>query len=81
MGALTLEVLETRLAVGMEFSTWGDARPSRVHGASTILRWTIAFPGQAPATGLSLITLAPRPASDGAWMMVQCVDVAAAAPR
>ena len=69
MGALSLEVIETRLHQGWEVSRAGDAVPSKIHGASTILRWTIRYPKQDPLTGLSLVTLAPE--EKGGWRIVQ----------
>jgi peptidoglycan/xylan/chitin deacetylase (PgdA/CDA1 family) len=44
MGKLTLEILETRPAQGVEFTALGDARPSRVHGLSVAARWRLAYP-------------------------------------
>jgi peptidoglycan/xylan/chitin deacetylase (PgdA/CDA1 family)/ketosteroid isomerase-like protein len=70
MGALSLEVIETRLHQGWEVSRAGDAVPSKIHGASTMLRWTIRRADQAqPLTGLALITLTPK--EGGGWWIVQ----------
>ena len=60
MGALTLEVLETRAAWGTEVSLLGDAAPSRVHAVSVVARWTLRRPGQPDASGLTLLVLRPR---------------------
>lgn len=69
MGTLQLEVLETRTARGTEISLLGDARPSRVHGAAVVARWSLSFPDREPATGSTLIVL--RRAADGTWLIVQ----------
>jgi peptidoglycan-N-acetylglucosamine deacetylase len=71
MGALSLEVIETRLHQGWEVSRAGDAVPSKIHGASTILRWTIRYqdPQQQPLTGLALLTMTPK--EEGGWVIVQ----------
>ena len=68
MGTLTLEVLETRLAWGIDGSMLGDAVPSGIHGASIVARWTLAYPDKPAATGLTLLVLEPR--GDG-WVIVQ----------
>jgi len=68
MGTLTLEVLETRLAWGIDGSILGDAVPSGIHGASIVARWTLAYPDKPAATGLTLLVLEPR--GDG-WVIVQ----------
>jgi peptidoglycan/xylan/chitin deacetylase (PgdA/CDA1 family)/ketosteroid isomerase-like protein len=68
MGTLSFEFLETRLAKGIEFSSFGDALPSRVHGVSVVARWTLAYPDKAPATGLTLLVLHRR--GDG-WEIVE----------
>ncbi len=68
MGALTLEVMETRTAWGTEVSLLGDAVPSRVHAVSVVARWTLRRPGQPDATGLTLLVLRPHGAG---WQIVQ----------
>jgi ketosteroid isomerase-like protein len=68
MGRLSLDVLEMRTAEGMEVSMMGDARPSRVHGLTVVARWTLAYPDQEDATGLTLLVLRPGP--DG-WRITQ----------
>jgi len=68
MGTLTLEVLETRLAWGIEGSMLGDAVPSGIHGASVVARWTLAYPDKPAASGLTLLVLEPR---GDAWVIVQ----------
>jgi ketosteroid isomerase-like protein len=68
MGTLSLEVVETRIASGTEFSVLGDARPSRVHGVSVVARWRLAYPDREGASGLTLLVL--RRARDG-WVIVQ----------
>jgi peptidoglycan/xylan/chitin deacetylase (PgdA/CDA1 family) len=60
MGILTLEILETRPAQGVEFTPLGDARPSRVQGVSVAARWRLAYPDQPDkktAEGLTLLVL------------------------
>jgi uncharacterized protein (TIGR02246 family) len=68
MGALTLDVVEMRLAWGTEVSLLGDAVPSRVHSVSVVARWTLKRPGGDDASGLTLIVLRPRA---GGWEIVQ----------
>jgi len=68
MGALTLELLETRTAWGTEISLLDDAVPSRIHAVSVVARWTLRRAGQPDATGLTLLALRPR--GDG-WQIVQ----------
>lgn len=68
LGTLSFEFLETRLAKGIEYSAFGDALASRVHGVSVVARWTLAYPDKAPATGLTLLVLHRR--SDG-WEIVE----------
>jgi peptidoglycan/xylan/chitin deacetylase (PgdA/CDA1 family) len=68
MGTLELAVIETRLFRGWEVSRSGDAVPSRIHGASTILRWTIRYEGKEPLAGLSMVTLVP---SSGSYVITQ----------
>lgn len=68
MGTLSLEVLETRFASGIEGSMLGDAVVSGIHGASVIARWTLAYPDKPAASGLTLLVLRPR--GDG-WAIVQ----------
>ena len=67
-GTLSFELLETRLASGIEMSVFGDAVPSDVHGVSVLARWTLAYAGKPEATGLTLLVLRPR--SDS-WEIVQ----------
>jgi ketosteroid isomerase-like protein len=57
MGTLTLEILEFHAAHGVERSLVGTSRPSRVHGASLVARWTLSYPDREAATGLTLIVL------------------------
>ena len=71
MGTLTLEILETRPAQGVEYTALGDAPPSRVHGLSVAARWRLAYPGQPDkktAEGMTLLVL--RRQGDG-WEIVQ----------
>ncbi|MBI2373496.1 MAG: SgcJ/EcaC family oxidoreductase [Deltaproteobacteria bacterium] len=59
MGSLTLEILETRLHQGFEISRFGDAEPSRVHGATAVLAWKLAYTDRPMASGWSMISLVP----------------------
>ncbi|HVG58684.1 MAG TPA: polysaccharide deacetylase family protein [Hyalangium sp.] len=68
MGTLSFEFLETRLAKGIEYSAFGDALPSRVHGVSVVARWKLEYPDKAPASGLTLLVLHRR--GDG-WEIVE----------
>jgi ketosteroid isomerase-like protein len=68
MGTLSFEFLETRLAKGIEYSAFGDALPSRVHGVSVVARWKLEYPDKAPATGLTLLVLHRR--GDG-WEIIE----------
>ncbi len=68
MGRLSLEVDEIRFARGTEVSMLGDARPSRVHGASVVARWRLSREQGEDTSGLTLIVLRPTP--DG-WRIVQ----------
>jgi peptidoglycan/xylan/chitin deacetylase (PgdA/CDA1 family)/ketosteroid isomerase-like protein len=68
LGTLSFEFLETRLAKGIEYSAFGDALSSRVHGVSVVARWTLTYADKAPATGLTLLVLHRR--GDG-WEIVE----------
>jgi len=71
MGTLSLEIVEVRPAQGIEVTTLGDARPSRVHGVSIAARWRLAYPDQPEkktAEGLTLLVL--RRHGDS-WEIVQ----------
>lgn len=68
MGKLTLDIIETRPAWGMEVTPLLDAVPSRIHALSVVARWTLSYPDKEPATGLTLLVL-QRPA--GMWKIVQ----------
>ncbi len=59
MGTLSLRTIETRLHQGFEVSRFGDAEPSRVHGATAVLEWKLEYPSKPAASGWSLITLIP----------------------
>ena len=68
MGLLTLEIVRFQPAAGVETSLLGDARPSRVHGASVVARWTLSYADRDAASGLTLLVLRP---SAGGWRIVQ----------
>jgi len=68
MGTLSFEVVETRLAAGVEVSMLGDAVPGRVHGLSVVARWRLTYADRNPAEGWTLVVLRRR--GDG-WEMVQ----------
>jgi len=58
MGTLSFEIVDLRPIAGTEISMLGDAAPGRVHGASVVARWTLAYAGERePATGLTLLVL------------------------
>jgi peptidoglycan/xylan/chitin deacetylase (PgdA/CDA1 family)/ketosteroid isomerase-like protein len=67
-GTLSFELLESRLASGVEVSVFGDAVPSDVHGVSVLARWKLAYPDKPEASGLTLLVL--RPSRDS-WEIVQ----------
>lgn len=74
MGRLTLEVIESRPAAGVETSMIGDARPGDVDAVSVVARWTLSFPddpGRDEATGLTLLVLHRRSVGGGGWEIVQ----------
>ncbi len=69
-----LRIEETRLASGLEVTPFGNARPSDVHGASILARWTLTYAGKPPASGLTLIVLRPRrgaPEGQPRWEITQ----------
>jgi ketosteroid isomerase-like protein len=67
MGTLSFEIVEIRLTSGMDPTILGDARPSRIQGASLVAKWKLAHAGTA-ATGLTQLVLRPR--GEG-WEIVQ----------
>ena len=67
-GTLSFDVLETRLASGVEVSFFGDALPSDVHGVSVLARWALAYPEKPTASGLTLLVLRRR---GNGWEIVQ----------
>jgi peptidoglycan-N-acetylglucosamine deacetylase len=68
MGALSLEIRDLRLAEGEEFTRSGAARPTRVHAASVVARWTLRWPDQPEKTGHTLIVFHRRASG---WEIVQ----------
>ena len=64
MGALSLEVLESRVLAGIEINDLQDVRPGRVQGATVVAKWTLTFAGKPPATGSTQLVLRPR---GGSW--------------
>jgi uncharacterized protein (TIGR02246 family) len=68
MGRLSFEVVETRLASGVEITMLGDATPGRVHGVSAVVRWRLRYEDRNPAEGWTLIVLRRR---GEVWEMVQ----------
>jgi peptidoglycan/xylan/chitin deacetylase (PgdA/CDA1 family) len=68
MGRLTLELLQFEAVQGTEISMLGDARPSRIHGASVAARWRLTYPDREGAEGLTLLVL--RSGRDG-WKITQ----------
>jgi peptidoglycan-N-acetylglucosamine deacetylase len=67
-GNLKFEPLEMRLFWGRELNPMGDTVPSRIHGGSVLARWTLSYPGRAPASGRTLIVLQRTGKS---WRIVQ----------
>jgi uncharacterized protein (TIGR02246 family) len=67
-GRLAFDVIETRLASGVEVSVLGDAVPSDVHGVSVLARWRLSYADKPEAAGLTLLVLRPRGDS---WEIVQ----------
>ena len=73
-GTLSFVIEETRLASGLEETPFNTTVPGGVHGGSVLARWTLTYAGKPPATGLTLLTLRPRPAAaDGQpqWEILQ----------
>jgi hypothetical protein len=68
MGHLALEILEARPIWGMETDPQLNAVPGDIQGMTVAARWTLAYSGKAPATGLTLLVLRPRGDS---WAIVQ----------
>jgi peptidoglycan-N-acetylglucosamine deacetylase len=68
MGALSLEIREVRLAEGEELTRTGAARPTRVHAASVVARWTLRWPDQPEKSGQTLIVFHRRASG---WEIVQ----------
>jgi peptidoglycan/xylan/chitin deacetylase (PgdA/CDA1 family)/ketosteroid isomerase-like protein len=68
MGQLTLEVIQFEAVQGAEISMLGDARPSRIHGASVAARWRLSYPDREGAEGLTLLVF--RNGRDG-WKITQ----------
>jgi uncharacterized protein (TIGR02246 family) len=68
-GKLSFEILEMRVATGIERSMLDDAQPSGVHAVSLVARWTLTRSGdQEPATGMTLLVFHRR---NGEWQLVQ----------
>ncbi len=73
-GTLTFAIEETQLAAGLEVTAFDAAVPGGVQGASVLARWTLTYAGKPPATGLTLVTVRPRPgAAEGQprWEITQ----------
>ncbi|MBS2027064.1 MAG: SgcJ/EcaC family oxidoreductase [Deltaproteobacteria bacterium] len=68
MGRLSLELQETRLLEGDEFTYFGDTVPSHIQGATVAARWKLELDGKPAATGTTLLVL--RPVGDG-WEILQ----------
>jgi len=68
MGALSLDITETRLIAGEEFTFFGDTVVGRVQGATVAARWTLAYEGKPSLTGSTLLVLCPR---GNDWEIVQ----------
>jgi len=73
-GTLSFSIEESRLASGLEITPFDGAVPGGVHGGSVLARWTLTYTGKPAATGLTLLTVRPRPgAAEGQprWEIVQ----------
>ena len=71
-GTLDIKVLDFKAHDGTEISMLGDARPSRVHSATVVGRWSLDYsdnPEKESATGLTLLVFARDP--DGSWKIVR----------
>ena len=68
MGHLSLEIQETRLLEGDEFTYFGDTVPGHIQGASVAAKWKLVLDGKPPASGRTLLVL--RPKGDG-WEILQ----------
>lgn len=69
MGTLGLELIELRLGSGTETAGFGDRRPSGVHSASAVARWSLSYPDKDPLSGLTLLVFHKNP--EGVWQIVQ----------
>jgi len=72
MGRLTLEILEARPVWGMETDLQSNSVPGEIQGMTIAARWSLVHPGEATATGLTLLVLRPR--GDG-WAIVQDASI------
>ena len=68
MGTLSLDITETRLIAGEEFSMFGDTVPGHVQGVTVAARWKLDYDGKPPAAGTTLLVFRPR--GEG-WEIVQ----------
>ncbi len=68
MGTLSLEIVEIRLADGIERTAMGESVPSRVHGATVVARWRLAYPGDEDRFGLTMLAIKP---TGGGWSITQ----------
>ena len=68
MGVLSLEISETRLIAGDEFTFFGDSVPGHVQGVTVTARWKLEFEGQPSVGGSTLLVLRPRGDS---WEIIQ----------
>jgi len=68
MGTLSLEITETRVIAGEEFTFFGDTVVGRVQGATVTAIWTLTYEGKPPLTGSTLLVLRPR---GNRWEIVQ----------
>jgi hypothetical protein len=68
MGSLSLDITETRLIAGEEYSMFGDTVPGHVQGVSVAARWKLDYDGKPPAAGTTLLVFRPRGEE---WEIVQ----------
>jgi peptidoglycan-N-acetylglucosamine deacetylase len=68
MGTLSLDISETRIIAGEEFTFFGDTVVGRVQGATVAARWTLAYEDKPSLTGSTLLVMRPR---GNSWEILQ----------
>lgn len=67
MGALSLEIVELRLANSREGAGGNGEGDGRVHGVSVVAKWKLVWPDKPEKSGFTLLYFEPRGAS---WRIV-----------